>query len=250
MRRLLLLAPLCLVLSACGSSNKQATFADAVSKTQKQSTEHVALELKVVARGQTLSFSGGGDFDTNGTRGAYITTLSSGGQAIEFDEIIDGTKLYLSSPMFTSTLPSGKDWLMYDSTVASSADGFNFNALTGISPGAVLTLLENTAPPQMHLGSATVDGVHTLHWQSTYDTSKLEKAIQKTVDPVYKTFDVWIDDEGLVRKVVVDFTAKQARDSTARAHVTLTMILSKFGAEVSVPIPTDAQTVDATAAAG
>ena len=162
MRRMLVLAPLCLTLSACGSSSKPATFAGAVAKTQKQSTEHVALDLNVVARGQTLSFSGGGDFDQNGTRGTYTTTLSSGGQTIEFDEIIDGTKLYVSSPMFTSTLPSGKDWLMYDSSVPTSADGFNFNALTGISPAAVLSLLADTTAPQMHLGAATIDGAKTI----------------------------------------------------------------------------------------
>jgi hypothetical protein len=152
--------------------------------------------------------------------------------------------------MFTSTLPSGKSWLMYDAAVPTSADGFNFNALTGISPAAVLALLADTAPPQMHLGAATIDGAKTIHWQATYDTSKLPAATQSSVDPVYKTFDVWIDDKGLVRKAAIDFTAKQARNSANRAHVTLTLTLSNFGSAVSVPIPTAAETVDATAAAG
>jgi len=70
------------------------------------------------------------------------------------------------------------------------------------------------------------------------------------IPQAYKPIDVWVDGDGLVRQVKLDFTTKAYTNMTMRAHIVLTMKLPDFGANVDVEAPDPATVVDATAPAG
>jgi hypothetical protein len=103
------LAPLALLVSACGSSK------DPVANTLAQSSEHVTLRGTVTSSGKTQAFTAAGDFTNHPDRG--MMTMQFGSQTIH--EVITGSRVYIRSTALK--LAKGKSWLLVDA--ASDAAG-------------------------------------------------------------------------------------------------------------------------------
>ena len=98
------------------------------------------------------------------------------------------------------------------------------------------------------VGTETVDGVSTTHYKATIDLAKAagtvggpaQDAVQHLIDqggPSSIPVDVWIGDDGLVRKLTVDETVSNG-GQTGTAHLTLD--LSDYGTAVNVTAPPSA----------
>ena len=74
--------------------------------------------------------------------------------------------------------------------------------------------------------------------------------MHKLTASVYKPIDVWVDEDGRVRQVKFDYTAKVAPSLQQRARVLLTMKLHDFGMTVDVAPPGAKLVVDASAPVG
>ena len=87
----------------------------------------------------------------------------------------------------------------------------------------MLTQLERTATPPKTVGDETVDGEDMTHYLATIDPKKVPTTdrLQKLTSPAYKPIDVWVDGDGLVRQVKLDFTTKAYTNMTMRAHIVL-----------------------------
>jgi hypothetical protein len=255
MRRLLLLAPLVLVLAACGGGGDEGSgnpLADAADETAAQVSELTTTNSKVVTPEDTLVLAGQGGYNHETAEGWQHYTVTVTGAKPALDEVSIGNVLWLKSDLFASILPAGKEWIKLDMTKATKDLGFNAKGLLSTTPGDVLSQLQRTKTPVQTIGEETIDGVDTTHYRSTVDPKKMPAAdrLQKLTSPAYKPIDAWVDDDGLLRQVKLDYTTKVATNDAARAHVTLTMKLHDFGATVDVEAPAAGTVVDATAPAG
>ncbi len=121
------------------------------------------------------------------------------------------------------------------------------------NPADVLAMLQSVGSVQT-VGKETLDHVQTTHYTATIDLTKAagtvggpaKAAVQRLIDqggPSSVPVDVWIGDDGLVRKVDVDQTVSNGGQS-ASAHTTLT--LSNYGTAANVTAPASDQTLDVT----
>jgi hypothetical protein len=256
MRRLLLLAPLALVLAACGGGGGDKgsgnPLADAADSTASQGSELTTTSSRVVIPGQTLVLAGDGGFDHETKEGWQHLTVDVAGAKPVLDQVLIGNALWLKSDLFSDIVPAGKEWIKVDMGKATKALGFNAKGLLGTSPGDVLSSLERTRTPVETVGEETIDGVETTHYRGTIDPKKVPAAdrLQQLTAPVYKPLEAWVDGDGLLRQVKLDYTTRAYTNRAERAHVTLTMKLHDFGATVDVEPPAPGTVVDATAPAG
>jgi hypothetical protein len=244
MRRAWLLTPL--VLAGCGgggtgtpvSGNPLAAAADA---TARQATERVDLQARLdLSSGplgqQSYSVGGSGAFDNKAGEGALrlSVTAAIGGSAT-LDEIFRHRVIWVRSPLISALLPKGKQWLRFDLAKEAQVLGLDFNELTGQTPSDALAKLHLQGRVTT-IGKETVAGVATTHYRVALAPRKGGTGAH------YKSVEAWVDNQGLVRKVKLDFTTPGT--SRGSAHTVVAMVFSHFGAPVSVAPPPAGQVFD------
>ena len=234
---LLLLAPLALV--ACGggkSSSKTVTLSpvayvkQAAHKSAAASSVHMKLEGSVAVSGQRIVLSGDGDFTRK--NGSFTLDFNAGGLSGTVDAVVDGTMLYVRSPLFSDALPKGKTWLRLDLAKQAKAQGLDLATLAAQNPAQTLSRLsklENVT----EVGTEQVGGVDTTHYRG-----RLAKPV---AGQAFGPYDVWVGkDDGLVRRIRFSTTG------SSTVHTLVTMDFSDFGKDVTVTVPSAAESSDAT----
>jgi hypothetical protein len=164
--------------------------------------------------------------------------------------------VYVNAPALASMIPGGKSWVRLDLEQAAKSAGVDLNqmlAQAAQNPADVLDMLRAAGTVQT-VGTETIDGVQTTHYQATIDLAKAagmvgspaQQAVQHLIDqggPSTIPADVWIGSDGLVRKLTVDETVGTGSD-TATVHLNLG--LSDYGTAVNVAAPPSDDTLDAT----
>lgn len=247
MRALLpLLAAIALAASACG---RDAVSLDPVAKaadtTSKQASEHVEFTAAGTgADGSRISMSGSGDFQNDPQLGEITLSFASSRGSNSIHEVIKDWKLYMTSPLFTQSLPAGKTWMSLDMKKATKALGVDITSLSSQSPGQTLQQLKASGSVA-RVGLARIDGVVTTHYRATVDLSKVPNGdkIVKLTGVQYEPVEVWIARDGLVRRVQVAYSAP------AQGGMQMRMDFSRYGEPVYVNVPDDSVTFDATQAA-
>jgi uncharacterized protein YdeI (BOF family) len=260
MRRgvLVLLVPLVLslTLAACGGGSKTkanevkltptAYVIAAAKKSSQATSEHMSMKGSVTVAGQLVTITGDGDFDNAKRNGSMHLTFNASGLTGDLDEVIDGTTIYMRSPLFADALPKGKTWLKLDLQKAVASQGIDFSALGSQDPTQTLAQLKAIANVT-EVGTEQIDGVDTTHYRGRIDLAKVPQGakIKALTDAAYGPYNVWVGkDDGYVRRVKFSFSTK-LKDA-GRQSIALTSDFSDFGKEVSVTVPADADTFDAT----
>jgi hypothetical protein len=235
----LLLAPLALVAASCGDTVSIDPVAKAADTSQKQMSEHMDLDASVTAGTQVIAMTGSGDFANAPTRGQFLMRVRANGRDASMQEVLDGTRVYISSPALMGQLPGAKKWMSVDVSKAGKALGIDVANYSSQSPQSVLDQLK-TAGGVAKIGPETLDGVATTHYRATIDPAKVAKVFKKLqITPAYEPVDVWIDDQGLVRRMHMAYSAKGSTTD-------MTASFSKYGEPVSVSVPAPDDTFDAT----
>ena len=249
-RAAVLLAAAPLLLAACGggsSSSKQvqltpvAYVQQAAKKSAQASSEHVDLKATATVQGSPLSLSGSGDFDSANKRGAMTVHANVQGIDMQIDEVLDGTTIYMKSPLFGAALPAGKTWMKIDLQKIGKSRGIDFSQLMGQDPAQSFAQLQASGHVTK-VGDETIDGVDTTHYRGKIDLAKLPQAarIKGLANAKYGPYDVWIGkDDGYVRRVRTSYAVQQQA-------IALTMSFSDFGKDVTVNVPPASETADAT----
>lgn len=251
---LLVVAPL--ALAACGGGQKKAAgptltpvayVKSAAKNTAQATSEHMTLKASVTVRGQVVTLTGGGDFDNGSHTGTAHLDFDAGGLTGSIDEVVQGTTVFLSSPLLSAVLPAGKTWMKIDLQKSLASKGIDLaSALATQDPSQTLAQLERTAHVQP-VGDETVDGVATTHYRGAIDLAKVPQAskIQALTNATYGPYDVWIGkDDGLVRRLRT--TVSLAPAGAPRETIAFTVGFSDFGKDVSVSVPAASDTFDAT----
>jgi hypothetical protein len=226
--RLLITGALAAVLVACGGSGDKdkggstsvlqadptTVVTGSADRTTAARNARVDINGTVAADEQTINLDGNGTIDFAGKTFQLSLTVPAVGQIEErlVDDII-----YIRIPDTASAQFGGKAWLKLDPR-AFGAGQNPFGSLESSNPAQVLGTLEG-AGQVTKVGDETVRGVHTVHYRAQIDVAKaaeaqgltpqqrqqLQQALggQTTIPE-----DVWIDDQGLVRRITVEFAAQ------------------------------------------
>jgi hypothetical protein len=204
----------------------------AAQKSSAASSVHMKLRGSVtVPGGQSVVLSGDGGFTKSD--GSFRLEFNVGGLSGSIDAVMQGKALYVRSPLFSDALPKGKTWLRLDLAKTATAQGLDLAAIAAQDPAQTLARLSGLGNVK-DLGTEQVGGVDATHYRG-----RLAKAVAgQSAAP----FDVWVGkDDGYVRRVQFANAAAGSRPGTR-----ITMDLSDFGKDVTITVPSAAETADAT----
>jgi hypothetical protein len=242
-----------LPLAACGGTKSSsappsnltpiAYVKSAAAKTAQNPSEHVVLKGSATFGATQVTLDGTGDFDNAKKLGSRHADFAAGGFSGTIDEVLNGTTIYLKSPLLTSNLPKGKTWLKLDLQKAGRAKGIDLSALTSQSPTKLFSQLQ-AAGKVTKVGDETINGAATTHYRAQLDVAKLPK-VAALAHATYGPLDIWIGkDDGYVHRLHMAYTIKAANASAQ--SIVLTVDFSDFGKSVSVSVPPASAAVDGT----
>ncbi len=190
---------------------------------------HVTMEL--TGGGQAMS--GEGDVSYAGDNTAMQMTMQipqMGGGDMEM-RMIDGV-MYMSIPPMT---PKGK-FIKIDTNDPNSPFG-DLGGVTQGDPLATFDAFDAGLQDATYVGAEDVDGEQMDHYVLTVDAKKAAKAQGQDYEqsmPDTITYDMWIDDSDLMRRIEFDLGALGGGAADSGGMV---MTMSDWGKPVSVKAP-------------
>lgn len=187
--------------------------------------------------------------------GALAGLANPGDEALPdgFDEpmeiVVDGTTAYLRIPMLQA-LTGTSGWLSATPDELEAAGGSLGVAGASGDPSQLLDTLRGVAGEVEEVGAEEVRGVATTRYRATVDLGQaLDQApeaqreeLQAMLDELGGDVasipvDVWVDADGLARRLVMDFGDLAAQTMGVDGSATLTLELFDYGEDVTIEIP-------------
>jgi hypothetical protein len=251
-----------LVASACGSKTAADTTASsdavalAASKTTETGTYKADTTASMEVSGQSVEMQGTGEFDSKAQRGHMSFITSIAGQKLDMEMVFAIPVVYIRYPAgLLPGVPEGKPWVKLDLEKLGRQAGLDLGQLmqAGQSdPSQGLQYLKGAEDIEA-VGDEEVRGVQTTHYTGLVDLRRLaeeDPALKESTDQLIEQtgitripVEVWIDDDGLVRRM------KQTMHAAAGGQgipmdMTTTTELYDFGTDVSVEEPPADQVID------
>jgi hypothetical protein len=267
-------------ISGCGAS---ATL-DPIARAAEVSSQQEGARFSLTTQFSSPALPGGfsvtahGSIDERTRSGEMSMDLSgipgaaalSGGGSGTMRMIFQYPVIYMSAPFLAGQLPEGKTWMKLDLTKAAQAAGVDLSQLSSFNqtdPTQFLEYLRASSGGVVRVGTETVDGVPSTHYQAALQLSsvldrlpaseqsaakaELEKLGNAGAIPV----DVWVDAQGRVRRIEMTVAANLPTGTTGAAagvSGTITMDFSSYGSVPPIVPPPASEVFDASsiAAAG
>lgn len=176
---------------------------------------------------------------------------------------------YMRSPLFSSALPGGKQWIKFNVATLLSRQGINPTLLSSAQsdPTQYLQYLRAVSGGVQNLGTEQIRGVSTTHYHAVSDLSRYaallpadkRAAAQKTFSQLEQItgtrripMDVWVDSHHLVRQMRIQLGLHPNTGTLAGQSVneSVTVDLFNFGPKPAVATPPAGQTEDLSALTG
>ncbi|MER5836771.1 hypothetical protein ABT116_39740 [Streptomyces sp. NPDC002130] len=222
----------------------------AYDRTAEEDTAKVKLKVRTSAQGTSQTADGQGAVDLDD--GDSVMTLSVQGRQIE-QRVIDQV-LYQKMPK--GQAPGGKPWIKIDLGKVAAQQGAGDQSMSDPAQSAAYAKAI-TDKDVTKKGTATIDGVKTTHYRVSVDVAELPNGdtLRKQVGPTLP-MDVWLDDEGRMRRQQIDMTVKTqeatqrsssgASSAPEKVTVRTVMDFTDFGTEVEADEPPAGQVTDMT----
>jgi hypothetical protein len=180
-----------------------------------------------------------------------------GGHSASMQMIFDELVIYMRFPPgLGAELPGGKSWVKMDLEALGKQQGIDLGELTQFgqtNPTQSLWFLQGASDDFEEVGEEEVRGVGTTHYRGTVDLRKaaeqISEAARTTAERLIELmgvsklpFEVWIDDEGLARRIKYEQPLPAAAGEDA--SMTLTMDFFDFGVDVDVEPPPESEVTD------
>lgn len=184
-------------------------------------------------------------YDYSTRLGRLEVTVPPGGAASgTLVEVVSPGVVYMQNS--GAKIPAGK-WVKVD--VQQLADG-NLVSSGATDPATAANALRGASTAAL-VGSETVDGVLLKHYKGTLDLAKAASATGggaaaglalagRTFTVKQVPYEVWLDPQGRIHRIVETFTFSKVANSTAakdQVVVTSANALSGFGSPVTVALP-------------
>ncbi|MFG3275048.1 hypothetical protein [Streptomyces luteogriseus] len=222
----------------------------AYDRTAEEDTAKVKLRVQTSGRGASQTANGQGAVDLDD--GDSVMTVTVRGQQIE-QRVIDRV-LYQKMP--EGQAPGGKPWIKIDLGKVAARQGTDDRSMSDPAQSAAYAKAI-TDKDVTEKGSATVNGVKTTHYRVSVDVAGLPDGdtLRKQVGPTLP-MDVWLDDEGRMRRQQIDMTVKApqatqrsssgASSAPGKVTVRTVMDFTDFGTDVEADAPPAGQVTDMT----
>jgi hypothetical protein len=258
---------------AAGCSSDAASPSAAVAEAATKTTDAGSARLVYTATlsgGQLGGFemSGEGAFDYDANRGRMTYEMGPPLNA-RMQMIMDELVMYMRLPAELRTqLPAGKSWLKLDLGRIGKTMGVDLDALVQLNqgdPSQALNYLRGTSDEVEEVGEEEVRGVDTTHYRADVD---LERALEQSLEAIPEDqhaavraavqrmieltgtrtlpMDVWVDDEGLARRIAMSTDMKVPEQQGERIRMQMQMEFFDFGVGVDVQPPAPDEVVDVT----
>ncbi len=241
------------LLAGCGAGSQTGSSAlgAAAAATSGVDSMRFAIAGTMNAEGASSTFQGEGVSDNAGERMSLQMTMENplGGKPLELAAVLDGTTMYMRMPFLSELVPSAKPWIEFDLAKVGEEAGLDIGALLELGqqndPARALDYLRSTTDVE-ELGTDQVRGVETARYRAEIDMAayadtleesspEAAQTIRKLIEELGGGFtvnvEVWIDEDGLVRRQTTEQTMPD--DGSMR----YTMELYDFGADVDVRLP-------------
>ena len=232
---------------------------------------------------EQFAFTGQGAFDAASGRASFSMDMSSFARLLggfvaglagpnakdvpdfddpsgwQVDAVQAGTVSYVRFPAVADRLPAGKSWIRTDGK--ANVQGFDLDQFATSDPRTLLDVLKAASAEIETLGSEELHGVGTTHYRATIDPREYAKAApmerreelfslveQMGAQSGLATVpvDVWLDSEGLVRKLSLEISAPQPGSSES-STASIAFELWDYGEDVEIALPPTSQVIDASA---
>jgi hypothetical protein len=213
------------------ASAKQAVRA-AAEKTAKAGSLKLVISAGTTAAGAPVVVHGAGAFDTSARKGQLHLAFSAAGIQSTASVVLDGTSLYLHSPLFAFGLPAQKKWIKVDLQKGAKAAGVDLSKLLAQDPAQTLDQLKSVTTVT-EIGPAQVGGLSATRYRAHVTANSSGTAAAGV-------YDVWVGSDGYVHRV------RSVVAATSGTKVTATSTLSGFGDPVTVNVPPAASTYTST----
>lgn len=233
-------------------------------KTRAAKTARMAFSVALPGSEQG-KFGAVGVVDFDRANFSFVLDLSAlgipGGTRTEV-RALDET-FYVQAP--PGALPEGKTWLKIDLRSLEDESGLPlaaaFKQFKSGDPTSALGLLPGTKGEVRTVGKEDVRGVETTHYAITIDIDKasrnLTPELRESLGPIFEQFrtkefpaDVWIDEEGRMRKAAyaIDISGATPPGGTApvSGRLETTFELFDFGVDLDLEAPPADQVIDAS----
>jgi len=267
-----LLAPMLLV-AACsddGGQDVATVDADAAVAALRAAPDAAAeagsgrmeMTMSMTIEGETLELTAAGVFAGQQAQmemdfGAMLGAIDGAGEEVPpgLDEpmqiVVDGATMYLRWP-FLEAMGGAPGWMSVSAEelgVASDAMGTGWSATN--NPAQMLETLRGVASSDIEeLGTTDIRGVEATGYRVEVDLAKAAEQMDGDLRASFEAsieelglatmpMDVWIDEDGLARRVEMDLAAMMAGVAEAEQLEggTMTMDFFDYGDDVEIQVP-------------
>ena len=219
MRLLLTVAAIALLASSCGSAENDPNLAASAAKTEDAGTSRFAASGVEAGGNERIELTCSGEADYS----SKLLRLSCDyGSQGAWDFVGVGNDLYMRGRGFGIGTVAPGQWLRTTDDDESLADE--------LSPQRLLAMLRGASRETERVGEEEVRGVDTVRYRLVVDCEQVELT---DCEGATTTVGVWIDEDGLVRRIAVDET-----------EAPFTFDFFDFGAEVEIEAPPAGEVVD------
>lgn len=246
-----------LAVVACGGQSGNSALAAvtlAASKTSEAGTARFAIEMETTTQGQTVSGTGSGELDLERELSHIEMTMEGlpGSGNIDSELYSSGFTMYMRSESFGMSAPGVKEWIEIDLQATGEELGFDLGAFQQLGqndPTASLDFLRG-AKSVDEIGSEEIRGTTTTHYRAVIAWDSVVQEVPEDARPAMEanvelikewtgedemTFDVWLDDEGRMRRQAMEFAYVQG--PAAGTTMDMTVEMFDFGVDVDIQLP-------------
>ncbi|OKK08839.1 hypothetical protein AMK33_18155 [Streptomyces sp. CB02400] len=221
----------------------------AYEKTAEAESARMTIGMKLTAEGRTITSDGKGVIDL--AEGDSVMTITAQGESIE-QRVVDEV-LYQKAQGRNAS--GGKPWIKIDLQKAAARQGVN-NQRIGDPAQTAAYAKAITDKDVTEVGTEKVGGVNTTHYRVSVDVTELPGGdrMREQIGPTLP-MQVWLDDEGRLRRQQMDMTVKAPASASAKPDsgaapqqlkMSTVMEFSDFGTEVDAEAPPAGQVADMT----
>jgi hypothetical protein len=221
----------------------------AYDKTAEAESARMTVKTKLAAGGETVTSEGEGVLDL--AEGDSVMTVTVQGESIE-QRVVDEV---LYQKALGRNAPGGKPWVGIDLQKVAARQGVN-NQRIGDPARTAAYAKAITDKDVTEVGTEQIDGVNTTRYRVSVDVTKLPGGDQmrEQFGPTLP-MQVWLDDEGRLRRQQMDMTVKAAASASAepdtgaapqQLKTSTVMEFSDFGTEADAEAPPAEQVADVT----
>jgi hypothetical protein len=234
--------------------------ADAAEATRN--APGVRMNFTMSAQGpvpMTMTGTGVMNGETNRARMDFSATGAGPGGSGQFEmtEVLDDLDLYMRSPQLTGVFGTSKSWLLIRAEgflgQLVGGDSGGLGAGMSASPAQQLEQLESASDDVAVVGHEQVGGVPTTHYSAVIDMGKvldqlrdqsgeLADLMEKSMNELGsdQTVEVWIDDQGLLRR------ERSTMTMGSLGNLTMQIDFSDYGIRPQIQVPSEADAYDVT----